>query len=161
MRFTDIRFHRAGLRDINTVAKYRVELANLMYGHTWDAQARKLEKKVRQYLRTAIPEGAFIAWLAESEGKVLAVSGMVVWRIPPRYGALEGEQAYILNMYTIPEARGQGLCNRLLKELIKEAKKLRIKKVSLHTSKDGEPIYRKAGFKEPSKFPELVLDMDN
>lgn len=152
-------FRRAGIRDIRVLARFRVEFANLMYKHAWDAEARVLERNIRKYLKKALPEGNFMAWLAESGGKTLAVSGMVIWRIPPRYGALDGKQAYILNMYTIPEARGRGLCNRLLRELIGEAKKLRIKKISLHTSKDGEPIYRKAGFKEPAKYPELVLDI--
>jgi ribosomal protein S18 acetylase RimI-like enzyme len=156
MRFADIKFRRAGLRDIRTLAKYRVEFANLMYGRHWDNEARKLEKNIRKYLKKAVPEKAFIAWLAESGKKTLAVSGMVVWQIPPRYGAADGLQAYILNMYTIPEARGQGLCTRLLKEMIKEAQKLSIKKVSLHASKKGEPLYRKAGFREP-KYPELEL----
>jgi ribosomal protein S18 acetylase RimI-like enzyme len=154
--FVKVVFRRAGLKDIPTLAKFRVEFANLMYHRAWDREARSLEKNIRRYLKKAMPSKAFIAWLAESGKKTLAVSGMVIWRIPPRWGSPDGLQAYILNMYTIPEARGKGLCTRLLKELIREAQKLSIKKVSLHASKDGEPLYRKAGFREP-EYPELEL----
>jgi N-acetylglutamate synthase-like GNAT family acetyltransferase len=59
-------------------------------------------------------------------------------------------------MYTIPEARRKGICTRLLEELIKEAKSLGISYLHLHASKDGEDIYRKAGFADFDQ-PEMKL----
>ena len=80
-----------------------------------------------------------------------------MWQMPGRYGGLEtGRCGYILNMYTIPEARGRGVCTRLLEELIKEAKSLGLRYLHLHASEDGVNIYRKAGFAEP-KRAELAL----
>jgi ribosomal protein S18 acetylase RimI-like enzyme len=82
---------------------------------------------------------------------------MVVWQMPARYGGLEsGKLGYILNLYTIPEARRKGICTRLLNELIGEAKLLGLRYLHLHASEEGISIYRKAGFAEPSQ-PELRL----
>jgi ribosomal protein S18 acetylase RimI-like enzyme len=44
----------------------------------------------------------------------------------------------------------------ILERLIEEAKKRGVSKVSLHTSKDGEKLYRKFGFSEPV-YPVLEL----
>jgi ribosomal protein S18 acetylase RimI-like enzyme len=77
--------------------------------------------------------------------------------MPARYGGLEsGRLGYILNLYTVPEARRKGICTRLLNELIKEAKSLGLKYLHLHASEEGRNIYRKAGFVEPDQT-ELIL----
>jgi ribosomal protein S18 acetylase RimI-like enzyme len=79
---------------------------------------------------------------------------------PPRYGGLEsGKLGYILNLYTVPEARRNGICTRMLHELIREAKTLGLKHLYLHASEDGLRIYRKAGFAN-SKQTELELTLE-
>jgi GNAT superfamily N-acetyltransferase len=115
---------------------------------------------LRQYFSEAIPSNNFIAWLAEYNGKIIGTSGMVVWQMPARYGGLEsGRLGYILNLYTVPEARRKGICTRLLNELIKEAKSLELKYLHLHASEEGRNIYRKAGFVEPDPI-ELILRLE-
>lgn len=97
---------------------------------------------------------------AERDVRIVGTSGMVVWQIPARYGGVEsGKLGYLLNFYTVPEARRKGIGTRLLNELIKEAKLLGLKDLRPHASKDGIDIYRKAGFVEP-KQPELVLKLE-
>ena len=82
---------------------------------------------------------------------------MVVWQMPGRYGGLEeGRLGYILNMYTVPEARGKGICTRLLDELMKEARKLGLKYLHLHASEERVGIYKKAGFTYP-KQAEMIM----
>jgi len=80
--------------------------------------------------------------------------------MPARYGGLEsGKLGYILNLYTIPEARKKGICTRLLNELIKEAKSLGLTYLHLHASEDGMNIYRKTGFAKPDQI-ELKLRLE-
>ena len=52
-------------------------------------------------------------------------------------------------MYTIPEARRKGISSLILERLLEEAKLMGMTKVALHTSKDGEKLYRNFGFAEP------------
>lgn len=118
-----------------------------------------MTKYLRDYFREAMPQRTFLAWLAEREGKVVATSGMVIWQIPPNNSVMNGRLGYILNMYTIPEARRQGICTALLEKMIEEARSLGINRVQLHASKPGEGVYRKRGFAEPSDV-ELVMRLD-
>ena len=152
-----ITYRRATVKDIQTLIDYRVRFLNELYGHPENGETAILRKSMRQYFSEAIPSGSFIAWLAEYECKTVGTGGMVVWQMPGRYGGLEtGRLGYILNMYTVPEARRSGICTRLLKELIEEAKSLGLRYLHLHASEDGVNIYRKAGFVEPERI-ELAL----
>jgi GNAT superfamily N-acetyltransferase len=154
-----IEYRRATVKDVQTLIGYRVRFLNELYEHTENNETKILRKHLRQYFSKAIPSGNFIAWLAERRGKTVGTGGMVVWQMPGRYGGLEtGRLGYILDMYTIPEARGRGICTRLLEELIKEAKSLGLRYLHLHASEDGLRIYKKAGFAEP-KHVELALKL--
>jgi GNAT superfamily N-acetyltransferase len=150
-------YRRANIHDVETLIEYRVRFLNELNNHPENEETDILRKNLRQYFSRAILSNEFIAWLAEYEGKVIGTSGMAVWQLPSKYGGLEtGKAGYLLNFYTVPEARRKGICTQLLNELMREAEKLGIRYLHLHASKDGIGIYRKAGFVEPDQ-PELKL----
>jgi len=152
-----LEYRRANVSDVKVLVDYRIRFLNELYHHPEDSETQVLREALQEYFSEAIPSNSFIAWLAECDGKVVGTGGMVVWQIPGRYEGLEsGRAGYIFNMYTIPEARRKGICTRLLKQLIREAKSLGIRYLHLHASKDGEDIYKKAGFVDPDQ-PELKL----
>lgn len=153
-------YRRARIDDVPNLVEYRIRFLNEQYNHPEDGVTKILRKSLLGYFTKAIPSNDFIAWVAEYNGKMIATSGMVVWPIPARYGGVEsGKLGYLLNFYTILEARRRGIGTRLLDELIEEAKLLGLKYLHLHASEDGISIYRKAGFVEP-RMPELVLKLE-
>ena len=153
-------YRHAGIDDVSDMVDLRVRFLNELHNHPEDEETKILRNSLREYFAKAIPSGDFIGWLAEYDGEIVGTGGMVVWQIPARYGGVEtGKLGYLLNFYTIPEARGNGICTRLLNEFIEEAKLLGLKYLHLHTSKDGISIYRKAGFVEPNQ-PELKLKLE-
>ena len=56
------------------------------------------------------------------------------------------------------DERRKGYSSLILKELLNEAERRGISKVSLHTSKDGEALYRSFGFSDPI-YPVLELGL--
>ncbi|MGG0288901.1 GNAT family N-acetyltransferase [Peribacillus butanolivorans] len=73
------------------------------------------------------------------------------------FGKSSWGEAYILNMYTIPEYRGKGLAKRMLKKCIDESRNSGVKRVWLHASKDGKHLYKKMGFTTKDSEMELFL----
>ena len=156
----NIVYRRAGVDDGPDLVDYRVRFLDEQYNHPEDDRTRTLRRSLLEYFSKAIPSNDFIAWVAEFDGKIIGTSGMVVWQIPARYGGVEsGNLGYLLNFYTVPEARRKGVCTRLLNELTEEAKSLGLKYLHLRASEDGINIYRKAGFVEP-EMRELVLKLE-
>jgi len=154
-----IRYRKARFDDIDILVDYRVRLLDEVFTRQEDEETEALEKELNEYFSKSIHSKDFIVWLAEYNGKVVGIGGMVVWQSPPWYECKSGRLGYIFNMYTIPEARGKGICTRLLSELIKEAELLDLTYLHIHTSGDGINIYRKAGFVEPSLI-ELGIKLD-
>jgi GNAT superfamily N-acetyltransferase len=156
----EIVYRRATLDDVPTLVDYRVRFLNELHRHPENDETKVVRKSLLEYFTKAIPSGDFIAWVAEYDRGIIVTSGTVVWQKPALYGGVEsGKLGYLLNFYTIPQARRRGIATRLLNELIKEARLLGLKYLHLHASKDGESIYRKAGFVEPH-MPELALRLE-
>lgn len=153
-----ITFRRATVDDTEILTEFRVRFLRETLGAGDEDDTGLLEEELREYFAKTIPAGGFVAWLAEYEGEIIATSGMVLWQKPGRYTSLSGKTGYILNMYTVPEARGLGIAGRLLNELIGEAKSLGVKRLHLRATEDGMGIYRRAGFAEPDLI-ELELKL--
>lgn len=68
-------------------------------------------------------------------------------------------EADIMNIYTIPSMRHKGVSSKVLEYLISKAKNMGVSKLSLHTSKAGEALYRKYGFHDPY-YPVLELELN-
>lgn len=154
-----INYRSANIDDIEVLVECRVRFLNELYGPLKDDEIEVFKNTLREYFSEKIPSHEFIAWLAEYNRKIVGTSGMVIWRLPARYGGLEsGRLGYILNLYTVPEFRRKGICTYLLNELIKEGKSLGLRYLHLHASKYGLSIYKKAGFVEPN-HRELILKL--
>jgi len=150
---------RATLNDVSSMTEFRIRMLREVYGRLEDGVTGELRRVCRDYFSRSIFQGNYRAWLAEDGGQPVGTGGMVLWQKPPTVGCLSGRLGYILNLYTVPELRGNGICRGLLTELIKEAKSLGLKYVHLHASEEGLLIYRNAGFVDPP-VKELELKLD-
>ena len=81
----------------------------------------ELIEALTQYFLRTLATGEFVAYVAESEGRIIATSGLVYYRHPPSAANLHSCEAYVMNMYTLPVWRGQGIATTLLDRLIELA----------------------------------------
>lgn len=88
--------------------------------------------------------------------QIVATSGLVFFQRPPYNGNFSGLEAYVMNVYTIPMWRGQGIGTALLKEIINFVRATEAKRLWLHATEDGKRIYEKLGFVSTSKEMEMV-----
>lgn len=108
------------------------------------------------YLQEAMRNGSFRAWVALHEGQVVAGAGLIVnpWLSHP-YDQ-QCRRATILNVYTDPKFRRQGIARLLMHTIIDWCREQGFAHVSLHSSKDGRPLYQSLGF-EPTSEMRLKL----
>jgi GNAT superfamily N-acetyltransferase len=151
-----IKIRQIGTDEVDVLTKYRLAYLEEMQGEK-DAHYRDLLlAELSDYFDKAINENRVFAFLAEQDDQPLSFGAMVLKKIPGDFNQpiyLEGD---ILNMYTVPFARRKGISALILQELLNEALHRGVSKVSLHTTKDGEKLYRKFGFSEPT-YPVLEL----
>ena len=153
---SNIKVREIGTDEVELLTTYRMAYLTEMQGERSEEYQIRLKNDLNQYFREAIAENRCFAFLAQQGDEILSFGAMVLKKIPGDFNQsmyLEGD---ILNMYTVPFARRKGISALILQELLNEARNRGISKVSLHTSRDGEKLYRKFGFTEPG-FPVLEL----
>ncbi len=152
---------RATADDIEDLVRLRLAMMAEMADDFGDGagagQEGELADANRTYMREAMPAGEFVAYVVESDGEVVATSGLRVHRVAPHIGNLEGVGAYVLNMYTVPAWRGRGLATALLEQLVRHARDAGAKSVSLRASAAGRSVYEGYGFASDDSFMSLRI----
>lgn len=153
-------FRKATPKDIPELIKFKIFLLDELNENINKDNLEKLKIELEKFFTEYIETDKFISWLVEYDGEIIATSGLILWRVPPRYDCLHGRYGYISNMYTVPKARKKGISTELIKRLIEEAKILNIDILNLHATKDGIQMYRRFGFTDPID-PEIELNLNN
>jgi GNAT superfamily N-acetyltransferase len=108
------------------------------------------------FLTRALSDGSFRAWLASTGDRVVAGGAIIISPWPAHPYDLECRRATILNVYTYPDHRRQGIARRLMQTMIDWCKHQGFARVNLHASADGRHLYEALGF-EPSNEMRLEL----
>jgi len=108
------------------------------------------------YLRRAVADGSFRAWLACHGDRVIAGGAVLITAWPAHPYALECRRATILNVYTDPSYRRRGIARQIMQTMISWCKQQGLARLTLHASEDGRRLYESLGF-EPSNEMRLNL----
>lgn len=144
-----IKIREIGSTEVELLTTYRMAYLTEMQGERSEEYQQQLKNELTQYFIQALAEDRCFAFLAEEDDEILSFGAMILKKIPGDFNQLSYLEGDILNMYTVPLARRKGISTLILENLLFEARKRGISKISLHTSKDGEKLYRKFGFSEP------------
>jgi GNAT superfamily N-acetyltransferase len=143
----DYLIRRAIVSDASVIARHRVamfrDLAELE-----PSDEPGIESASRARLQEQLASGDYVAWLAEApDGTIVAGAGALLHAYYPTRANPRGRPtAYILNVYTEPAHRRQGLARRLISEILTWCRDHDIPRASLHASAYGRSIYEQLGF---------------
>jgi ribosomal protein S18 acetylase RimI-like enzyme len=113
-----------------------------------------------QWMIPRMKSGEYLGWMALSpEGQVVAGIGLWLQEWPPSLRSKSVLRGYILNVYTDPAHRKQGLARRLTQTALDNCRSCGIQLVSLHASPYGRPLYESLGF-EPTSEMRIYLQND-
>src|SRR6267154_883643 len=101
----------------------------------------------------ALADGTYRHWLAlDRSGRVAGGGGVLLcpWPPSPEYPCTQ--RAVILNVYTEPEFRKQGIARQIMQTSLAWVKQQGFRSVNLHASKEGRPLYEKLGFEATNEM---------
>jgi GNAT superfamily N-acetyltransferase len=154
----ELLIRRAGLGDIEAMVRLRRDMQAELNEDGRGLSPDSVMAFNRDYFERQLPKEAFVAFVAASEGEIVATSGMVVYEAPPTPGNPSGVEGYIMNMYTLPKWRSHGLARRLLDCLTEYARGLGARRVWLRASAQGRRVYEPYGFAGDKNQMFLRLD---
>jgi GNAT superfamily N-acetyltransferase len=139
---------RATVDDLEELTRLRLALFRDMGELRDEHETADLAEAVRHFLATDLPAGRFIAWVAlDDEETTIGCGGLVFVQKPPSTGNYSGREAYLMNMYTVPEWRGRGIATQLMPVILDFVRDAGVARVRLHATEPGRPIYERAGFR--------------
>lgn len=142
----EIHIRPGNIEDLKHIVHHRRAMFEEM-GFCDPAVLNKVEETSREYFSEALRAGTYKAWMAERPAsRVVAGGGILIADWPGYPGESLAKRAWILNMYTEPEARRRGIAKQILETMINWCRMEGFSAVSLHASAAGRPIYETVGF---------------
>jgi len=142
----NIQFCEASVSDIPVLIQHRLDFLEIVSGVQPAEDVERVSANLLQYFPAALADGSFKAVVAKDDAQIVATGGMILYRRPANYNSPNGRVGYILNMYTVPTYRRQGIGYGIMQRLIEIAKEESVDVLELHASSDGESLYRRFGF---------------
>ena len=143
----ELSYRRAGIADIDLLTKTRIMVLRAANGLDENADMSVIERESREYYQKALTDGTHTAYLVFDGDRVVGTGGVSYFSVMPTCDVPDGRKAYIMNMYTDPEYRRQGIAKRTLSLLVEDAKSKGVTFISLEATKMGRPLYENYGFK--------------
>lgn len=142
----DIQIKQATVDDIEILIKWRMEVLHEVFSIPENQPTERLETENRIYYERALRTGEHIACFACVDNQIVGCGGICFYQEMPSPDNPDGRCAYLMNIYTRPEARKQGIGKTIINWLVSRATDLEISKIYLETSKAGKSLYTKMGF---------------
>ena len=150
----EIIFRRAEISDISQFS----ELRQSQLIEEGEGDAANITEQIKEYLYEYIPNDTFAAYIALHNKKIIATGGITFYRLPPWFCNPTGLTGQIGSIYTIPEYRRMGIANKILDNIINEAKERECKLIRVTASEDGKLLYQNYGFKIKNNFMQYIIE---
>ena len=148
-------FIKAAEKDIAMLTATRIQVLRAANGLELSVDMSAVEKESRDYYEKALRDGSHAAYLVFDAELFVGAGGISFYRVMPTFHNPSGNKAYIMNMYTKPDYRRQGIAFETLQLLVKDAKERGISEISLEATEAGKPLYEKFGFVKMNDEMEL------
>lgn len=147
-----LELRQAGLADLPLLLQWRLQVLQEVFpGRVEERQAELLEAN-RAYYQAQLPQGGHIACFAYLGDGIVGCGGLCLYRELPSPDNPGGLCGYLMNIYTLPAWRGQGIGGQVVAWLIAQARARGVGKLYLEASASGKSLYRQLGFKDMQDY---------
>lgn len=153
-----LRFRKLNKSDKDLFVKLRFEYFTMSDFDINESERNELKNNLTKYFDESVENKDFLGMVCEYGKEIISVAYLAINKKPPNPSFVNGKTGTLLNVFTYPEYRNRGIATELLKKLIEEARKENITAISLSSTRDGEKLYKKLGFKE-SEYKEMNIKL--
>ena len=128
------------------IARHRALMFRDM-GEVDDPGASAIENASIDHVAALMEAREYFGFLAEAGDAIAGGGGVWLRPLLPRPGRPHGSfEAYVLNVYTEPEHRRQGVARAILGAILDWCGQRKVARIVLHASEEGRPLYEDLGF---------------
>lgn len=152
----DLIYKKGTIEDIDLLTKTRIEVLRAANKLSSDIDMYEVERFSYEYYRQAFLNDSHTAYLVFDGNKFVGAGGVSYYQVMPTYHNPSGKKAYIMNIYTSPSYRRNGIATKTLTLLVEDAKRRGINAISLEATEEGRPLYEKFGFVQMKNEMEYI-----
>ena len=109
------------------------------------------EDDCRTFLSDAITSGRWHIWLAEVGGRIVSHAFVALIEKVPRPVRQNARIAYLTNVYTRPDSRGQGIGAQIIRCAQESAREADVELIIVWPSDESIEFYKREGFEQPNE----------
>lgn len=151
-------FRRAEPGDAQTLTRLRLAFFEDGANVPSEKQRAALLENLPAYFAAHVGRD-FFAYLAEEDGAAVASVFLLVSERPAGPAFMTARTGLILNVYTAPAYRRQGLARTLLHMAIADARQMDASRIDLKATPMGRALYEKMGFHADLKNLPMTLEL--
>ncbi len=159
----DMKFEMADINDLLSLVKLRTEYLIEDYGEIPEDKLDTIKNNLPAYFQKHLNDDLFV-FVCRDKEEIVSCCFLCVSEKPSNPTFINGKIGTVLNVYTKPKYRRNGIAGTLLKMLIAESEKLGLDFVELKATDSGYDLYKSIGFKDTvSKYHNMkyVIDLNN
>ncbi len=142
----------AGLDDLESLMEWRETVLRDVFSVDNETDMSTLMEENRRYYKKALTDGSHSAAFVYADGQIVGCGGLCCYSEMPSPDNLNGKCAYLMNIYTVPEYRRNGIAQELVTRFIKQAQDNGVSKIYLEASDGAVNMYRKLGFEDMNGY---------
>lgn len=121
-------------------------------GRADNSSLRRVTDAFEQWLPPMMQSGKYMGWFALQEGKIIGGAGLMIMDWPPHPLDPGSHRGYLLNVYVEPEYRRKRIASNLIELALAEARRRKIRVVSLHATEESRRMYESSGFRRTNEM---------
>lgn len=153
----DIEIRKADLFDLDRLMEWRMRVLAEVFFDDGTKDNEVLKKNNRSYYEEHLADGTHTACFAvvKRTGEIVGCGGICYQKEMPSPDNLTGTNGYLMNIYTIPEVRSEGIGRKIIEYLINDAKERGTEKIFLESSGVAKKLYHEIGFADMEDYMKL------
>ena len=151
-------YKKLGVDDLDLFIKLRIDFLSETNKELTEKNKEFIINSLEKYYKEYLLKNEFIGIICEYNSIIVSTAFLAISEKPANYHFINGKIGTLLNVYTYPKYRKNGISTKIMEIIIKEAKEKNVSEIELIATEDGEKMYFKFGFSEPKmKYMKLLI----
>ena len=142
-----INYKKADLDELDQIIRCRMEFIREDMGPQTAETEAAIQAQLQEYVKNHLNRDCFV-FVAEEDEKIISIAFLLIQEKPANPRFPHGCTGNIMNVYTVPEKRRQGLAGKVIKEIMDFGKTQNLDFLELKAAPMGYPLYKKLGFED-------------
>ncbi len=148
---------KATLSEMDILMEWRMRVLREVFPPKEGEDRSLIEANNEEYYKKHLTDDTHTACFAldEENGRIIGCGGICYQNEMPSPDNLSGTNGYLMNIYTLPKVRQEGVGRKIIEFLVKDAKMRGTEKIFLESSGAAKQLYREIGFSDMKDYMKL------